>query len=169
MGSPIHELLISCHLPRPRFHFIANRHVGQHHQGMPDPRREINPHTGIVWPVHWVSRQPQPLQHLALFIKDQESDFSLQHEERFGFRRLRVPVRGEIGSPAHHVQEAVQVGIHRGMEIVVHPSTGRFLRTHYQIAHQRGVNRLNLFFHGLKIEEGFYRFRQKPSIKNGVP
>ena len=66
-----------------------------------------------------------------------------------------MPVGRKIGSPAHHIKETVQVGFHGGMEVVVHPATGGLLRTACQIAHQRGVYRLNLFFHDPKTKRGF--------------
>lgn len=66
-----------------------------------------------------------------------------------------MPVGREVSSPAHHVQKTVQVGFHGGMEVVVQPPTGGLLRKANQIAHQRGLNRLNLFFHDPETKRGF--------------
>jgi hypothetical protein len=60
----------------------------------------------------------------ARVVESEKRNFAVEDEERFGFGRIEVAVRGDVGAFDHHVEEAVWIIFHAGVKIVIGSEAG---------------------------------------------
>jgi hypothetical protein len=79
---------------------------------VPDAGLNINPDR--------IASQRYSADDLPGVVESEERQFTLQHDKRLGLRRIAVPMRRDLRTLDHHVQEPMGVIFHAGMEIMFH-------------------------------------------------
>ena len=103
-----------------RLYLETDHILGQHGNRVPDAGLSIDPDRIAVQDVR--------AGDLPGVVEREEGQFALKHDERFGLRGIAVPMRRDIRAPDHHVEEAMGVVVHAGMEVVVGAKARRLAR-----------------------------------------
>jgi len=101
---------------------------------MPDARLNVNP--------DGVAPQNVGAGDLPGIIKDEERELAFEDDEGFRLRGIAMPVRGDVRSAKHHVQEAMGIIVRACVEVVISAQARRPARALNQRRYQCQVEKL---------------------------
>ena len=117
---PRGKVLVSRRRVRAGLDLKADNMVGQYGDGVPD--------AGLNVDAKRIAAQGVGAGDLPCVIEGEKCQLALQHQERLRLRRVAVPMRGDVRTLDHHIEESMGVVLHAGVEIVVGPQARRLAR-----------------------------------------